>query len=315
MKILTKIAMIVPLIALGIFVIMKTQNKNNKVKIGIIQIAEHEALDKARQGFIDEINRLGYDADFDVQVAGGDLSNCVSISNKFVNDKKDLILAISTPAAQAAVNCINDIPILFTAVSDPVSCGLVKSIENPGKNATGTSDLTPVENQIKLLKKIVPNCKKVGILYCSSEANSKSQANLASEECKKLGMDSKYYTVSNSGEIQQVVENMVKSVDAIFVPTDNLIVSCMPAVSKIANDNKVPIICSESGSVKNGALATYAMDYVELGRITARQAKKIIEKPSLIKTLPVEYISDLKLFINYDVAKKIGITIPEELRQ
>ena len=314
MKNLTKMIVIIPLIIVGMFFILKMQNKSNKIKIGIIQIVEHESLDKAREGFIDEMKKLGYDADFDTQIAGGDISNCVSISQKFVNDKKDLILAISTPAAQAISNCTKDIPILFTAVTDPVSCGLVDSIEKPGKNITGTSDLVPVEKQINLLKTLIPSCKKVGILYCSSEANSKLQADLASKECQKLGMSSKDFTVSNSGEIQQVVEYMINSVNAIFVPTDNLVVSCMPAVSKIANDHKIPIICSESGSVKNGALAANAMDYFELGKRTAQQADKILKKESLIQDMPVEFLSDTKLSINNDVAKKIGINIPEELK-
>ena len=313
MKILTKTLIILPLIALGIFTIMRMQNKSNKVKIGIIQIAEHEALDKARQGFMDEMKNLGYNADFDVQIAGGDLSNCVSISNKFVNDKKDLILAISTPAAQAAANCTKDIPILFTAVTDPVSCGLVNSIEKPGKNVSGTSDLVPLEKQIKLLKDLVPNCKKVGILYSSSEANSKPQANLASDLLKKMGITSKHITVSNSNEVQSVVECNT-DVDAIFLPTDNLIASCIPTISKIALNYKIPIICNDSDIVKKGALAADAMDYTELGKLTAKQADQILKKEVSIQDLPVGYLSDTKLSINYDVANKIGINIPEELK-
>ena len=259
------------------------------------------------------MKNLGYkDADFDIQIAGGDISNLSSISSKFVNDKKDLILAISTPAAQAVANATKDIPILSTAVTDFESAGLVDSLNVPGRNVSGTSDLVPVEKQINLLKTLIPNCKKIGILYSSNESNSKVQADMAKKEAQKLGMESKDYTVSNSNEIQQVVEQM--SVDAIFVPTDNLIVSSMPAVSKIANDRKIPIICSESGSVKNGALASNSMDYYELGKITAKQADKIIKKENQPQNMPISFLDSTKLIINKETSKKLGISIPENLK-
>ena len=314
MKVSKLIYSILLLCSLMLLVLTFQKKKNEKLNIGIIQIIEHESLDKARNGFIDEMKNLGYkDADFDVQIAGGDISNLSSIANKFASDiNKDLILAISTPAAQAIANVTEDVPILATAVTDFESTRLVNSLNVPGRNVSGTSDLVPVEKQINLLKTLIPNCKKIGILYSSNESNSKVQADMAKKEAQKLGMESKDYTVSNSNEVQQVVEQM--SVDAIFVPTDNLIVSSMPTVSKIANDRKIPIICSESGSVKNGALASNSMDYYELGKITAKQADKIIKKEIQPQNMPIEFLTSTKLVINKDTSKKLGISIPENLK-
>ena len=314
MKIITKIIIIILLIILSLLVILKIRKKEKKLNIGIIQIAEHESLDKARNGFIDEMKNLGYDADFDIQIAGGDISNLNSIAQKFANDvNKDLIFAISTPATQSIANETEDVPILGTAVTDFEQSGLVKSLKHPGKNVSGTSDLVPVEKQIGLLKALVPNCKKVGILYSSGEANSKLQADMASNELKKLGISVKHITVSNSNEVQSVVE-CNRDVDTLFIPTDNLIASCMPTVSQVASKSKIPIICSFADAVNKGGLACYAVDYYELGRLTAKQAKRILDKEDKIESMPIEYLEDPKLVINYKKADELGIKIPEKLK-
>ena len=225
---------------------LKVENKQKQ--IGIVQFIEHDCLDMARRGFIDELAEQGYEdgknIKIDYQNAQGDQSVCNSIASNFLenNNKKDLILSIATPAAQSVANITKNIPILFTAVTDPVSCGLVKSIEQPGANVTGTSDMVAVEKQISLIKQLKPGAKKVGVLYCSSEANSKVQAQMAAAEAKKLGLEAVDYTVSSSSEVQQMVEYACGMVDVIFVPTDNLVVSCMPLVSKIATAAKTLIL-------------------------------------------------------------------------
>ena len=314
MKIITKIILIILLIILSLLIILKIRKKEKKLNIGIIQIAEHESLDKARNGFIDEMKNLGYDADFDIQIAGGDISNLNSIAQKFANDiNKDLIFAISTPATQSIANETEDVPILGTAVTDFEQSGLVKSSKHPGKNVSGTSDLVPVEKQIDLLKTLVPNCKKVGILYSSGEANSKLQADMASNELEKLGISVKHITVSNSNEVQSVVEYN-RDIDTLFIPTDNLIASCMPTVSQVASKNKIPIICSFADAVNKGGLACYAVDYYELGKLTAKQADKILKKEAKIESMPIEYLEDPKLVINYKKADELGIKIPEKLK-
>ena len=314
MKIITKIILIILLIILSLLIILKIRKKEKKLNIGIIQIAEHESLDKARNGFIDEMKNLGYDADFDIQIAGGDISNLNSIAQKFANDiNKDLIFAISTPATQSIANETEDVPILGTAVTDFEQSGLVKSSKHPGKNVSGTSDLVPVEKQIDLLKTLVPNCKKVGILYSSGEANSKLQADMASNELEKLGISVKHITVSNSNEVQSVVE-CNRDVDTLFIPTDNLIASCMPTVSQVASKSKIPIICSFADAVNKGGLACYAVDYYELGKLTAKQADKILKKEAKIESMPIEYLEDVKLVINYKKADELGIKISEKLK-
>ena len=314
MKTLYKILIIILAIGLLILAVLKIQKSNNKLKIGIIQIIEHESLDKARNGFIDEMKNLGYDADFDVQIAGGDISNLNSIAQKFVSDEKDLILAISTPAAQAMANATKDIPILGTAITDFELSGLVDSNESPGRNVSGTSDLVPVEKQIGLLKTLVPECKKVGILYSSGEVNSKFQADMASKECKNLGIKTKDITVSNSGEVQSIVECNT-DVDAIFLPTDNLIASCISMISKIAIENKISIICNDADIVAKGALASYAMNYYDLGKETAHQAHKILNKEIEIQNMPIEFPKDINLVTNEGTAKELGIQIPDNLEK
>ncbi len=307
----------------SIFLIIYSNSdvKTEQKQIGIIQFIEHDCLDMARKGFIDELAEQGFEdgknIKIDYQNAQGDQSVCNSIANNFLenNAKKDLILSIATPAAQSVANLTKTVPTLFTAVTDPVLCGLVKSIDEPGGNITGTSDMVAVEKQINLIKQLKPNARKIGILYCSSEANSQVQAQIAKSEAEKLGLEAIDYTVSNSSEIQQMVEYMTGLVDAIFVPTDNLVVSCMPLVSKIATAAKKPIICSESASVKNGALATYGIDFYKLGKETAKQAVSILRDQETPQKLPVQYQPDPKLCINYEVAKKLEIEIPEELRR
>lgn len=314
MKTIYKSLTAVLLIGLSIFGILTLQKKSNRLKIGIIQIVEHEALDKARQGFIDEMKNLGYDADFDVQIAGGDISNLNSIAQKFANDKKDLVLAVSTPAAQSMSNATKIIPTLGTAITDFKIAGLVDSNEHPGRNISGTSDLGPVEKQIKLLKDLVPNCKKIGILYSSGEANSKLQAELAAKECKKWGLTSKDITVSNSSEVQSVLECNISDIDAIYLPTDNLIASCIPIISKITLNRKIPVVSWDADIVKKGALGYYTMNYYDLGKMTAHQADRILKKEVDIKDMPIEYQKNVKLIINEEIAKKLGINIPDELK-
>lgn len=248
-----------------------------KYNVGVIQLTEHVALDAANKGFCDGLKEEGIDAKIDQQNAQGDQSACDTIASKFVNDKKDLVLAIATPAAQAIAGKTEDIPICITAVTDPAEAGLVDSNDKPGTNVTGTSDLTPIKEQISLLKQLIPDCKTVGILYNSAEDNSLFQAEIAKKEIEANSMTYKVYTVSNSNEIQTVVESMVGKVDAIYIPTDNMIAAGMSTVSMVATENKIPCIVGESGMVDNGGLATYGIDYYNLGKKTAKMAAKILK--------------------------------------
>jgi putative ABC transport system substrate-binding protein len=294
--------------------------KEEVFTIGVNQYVTHAALDASYQGFVDALADAGYidgeNIKIDLQNAQGDQSNANTIATKLVNDNNDLILAIATPSAQAVANATKDIPILVTAVTDPQGSGLVASNEAPGGNVSGTSDLTPIKNQIELLTQLVPNAKNIAVLYCSSESNSKIQAEMAIEAAAEYGLTAVEATVSNSNEIQQVVQSLVGKVDAIYAPTDNIIASGMPTVTLVTNDNGIPVICGEEGMVDAGGLATYGIDYYKLGRLTGEQAVKIIKGEATTDTMPIGYLPDEEytLKINEEVATKLGIEIPADLQ-
>lgn len=280
-------------------------------KIGVLQLVQHAALDAANEGFIKALDDAGLNYTVDQQNASGDQPTCQTIASKLVNDGDDLILAIATPAAQAVAGATTDIPVLITAVTDPASSDLVDSNEVPGGNVTGTSDLTPVKEQIALLKQILPEAKTVGVLYCSAESNSEIQAKMAKEAIEAEGMTAVDYTVSNSNEIQTVVTSMVGKVDAIYAPTDNTIAAGMATVAMVANENKIPTICGEEGMVDAGGLATYGIDYYELGYLTGQQAVKILQDGEDVSQMPIEYLpkDKCKLTVNEETAKTLGIDV------
>ncbi|MCR4821512.1 MAG: ABC transporter substrate-binding protein [Treponema sp.] len=305
------------LLALAASIFTGCNEKSSKLKIGVIQFVEHPALDKSYQGFVDGLVEAGYkngeNIFIDYQNAQGEQANCVTIANKFVNDKDDLIFAIATPAAQAAANLTKNIPILVTAVTDPETAKLVKSNQKPETNVSGTSDLTPVAAQIKLLKKILPSAQRVGLLYCSSEANSIFQIDIAKNACREAGLEFVEGSVSNSNEIQQVTQSLVGKVDAFYVPTDNMLAAGMANVAMVANEAKLPVICGEDGMVVSGGLATYGINYYELGKLTAKQAVKVLKEGAKVSEMPIEYLEKFDFSCNQETAAKIGITIPEGL--
>lgn len=288
-----------------------------KIKIGIIQLVEHPALDQAYKGFVDGLAAECYvDGDnisIDYQNAQGEQANCVTIANKLVNDRDNLIFAIATPAAQAVANLTKDIPILVSAVTDPKTANLVESNEHPGTNVSGTSDLTPVAAQISLLKRILPNAKKVGLMYCSSEANSIFQIDLAKAACAAEGLEYVEASVSASNEIQQVTQGLVGKVDALYVPTDNMLAAGMANVAMVANQAKLPVICGEEGMVKSGGLATYGINYYELGKQTAKQAVAILRDGANPAEMPIEYLEKCDLAVNHETEAAIGVKVPVEM--
>lgn len=291
-------------------------DKKSAKKVGIIQLVEHPALDAAREGFIKGLADAGYiegqNLRLNVQNAQGDPSNCQTIAAQFANDDLDLVLCIATPAAQAAANLINDVPVLVTAVTDPEQSGLVSSNDNPGGNLSGTSDMGPVEEQIELAKKLVPEAKKLTILYTSSETNSEIQAKIAEAKAKEIGFDTNIMTVSSSNEIQQVVEEAVSSADVLYIPTDNLLASGMGVITQVAVRSKTPVIGGEENQLKSGALATVGINYFKLGAQTAAMADRVFKGEDISK-MPIERAKDVSLAINFDTAKAIGLEIPEEI--
>lgn len=284
-------------------------------KIGVIQLTQHAALDAACEGFVEGLNASGLNVQIDVQNAQGEQAICSTIATKFVNDGVDLIMAIATPAAQAAAQATKDIPILVTAVTDPFSAGLVASNEAPGGNVSGTSDMNPVAEQVELLIKLAPEAKNVGIMYNSSEDNSILQAGMARKALEAKGLTVTDFTVSASNEVQAVTQNAVSKVDAIYIPTDNLLADTMATVSMVATPAGVPLICGESNMVNAGGLATYGISYKQLGLQTAAQAVKILAEGADTATMPIEYCNaDLELTINQGIASQLGIAIPADLK-
>ncbi|MBR5289572.1 MAG: ABC transporter substrate-binding protein [Erysipelotrichaceae bacterium] len=285
---------------------------DSAINIGVIQLAEHPALDQSYEGFMQALKDAGVDAQVELKNAQGDPSNCETIVNKFVNDQVDLILAIATNAAQAAANATDTIPVVLTAVTDPEFSGLVDSNEHPGHNVTGTSDLTPVEAQIDLLKEILPDAQNVAILFNGAEDNSIFQADMAEKAIAANGMKSTRVSVSELNQIQSIVESLVGKVDAIYIPTDNLLAEGMATVTMITNENKIPVIVGEEGQVVNGGLATYGLSYFNLGYKAGEMAVEILNGANpadmAIGYLPAE---DCELIINMETAKELGLTIPD----
>lgn len=289
---------------------------DEKFSIGITQIATHPALDSARQGFIDALKKNGYEegknVEFDIKNAEGSQDTATTIAQGFVGDKKDLILAIATSTAQAAKNATDEIPILITAVTDPVSAGLVDSLDKPGGNVTGTTDMNPVKEQLELATKLTTG-KRIGIIYNSGETNSEVQVEIAKQAAEELGLTLELATVTSSTEVKTAAESLVGNVDAIYVPTDNTVVSALEAVVGVAEEQKIPLVVGEGDSVKRGGLITYGIDYYNLGYQTGEMAVKILKGEAKPEDMPIESQKDLKLYVNVTEAEKLGITIPQEL--
>lgn len=290
-----------------------------KLNIGIVQYMEHSALDSAREGFIAALKDNGYvDGEkiaIDLQNAQGDQSNLSTISDRFVSNKADLVLAIATPAAQSIAGKTTEIPILATAVTDFESAKLVTSNNAPGGNVSGTTDMNPIKEQIDLLVKLVPGAKKIGVMYTSSEDNSILQAKLAKEAIEKLGLAYVEATVTNSNDVQQATQSIVTQCDAIYVPTDNTFASAMPVVSGVTTKAKIPVICGESGMVDKGGLATLGINYKDLGYQTGLMAVKILKGEAKPDTMPIEGSKNFDFAINGTVADEIGLKIPADLEQ
>ncbi|NFN86061.1 ABC transporter substrate-binding protein [Clostridium sporogenes] len=286
----------------------KTTKKDKVLNIGINQIVEYVALDDNREGFIKALEEAGYkDGDnikIDYKNAQGDIGVSQTIAKKFASDKKDLIFAVGTPAAQSVFNATKQTPIIISAVTDPIKAGLVNSLEKPGKNVSGTIDYLPVENQLKLLKNLVPKAKKIGFIYNTSEVNSGVQLN----ELKKVakGYEIIEAGVTSTNEINNAITNLVNKIDVLYVPTDQLVVSSMPIIAKHTLDAKIPIIAAEKGSVESGALATVGIDYYQLGYETGKMAAAVLKGEDISK-MPIKMTSKTETYVNKNSLEKLGI--------
>ena len=291
-------------------------SSSGKMKVGIVQIVQHPALDESNKGFVDALNEAGLKdkVEIDQQNAQGDQSNLKAIANRYVSGNYKLIGAISTPAAQAMANATDKIPIICTAISDFENAKLMKSEKAPDSNVTGTNDRGPVDKQVKLIKEIQPNVKKIGIIYNSSEINSVVQAKHLKENCQPLGIDVVELTVNSVNDVQQVAEGFLGGkVDAIYVPTDNIIASSIPTLMAVANREKIPVYGAEVGHVKNGVLASESISFYDIGHRAGQMAAEILKGNKTVKDFPVEGADKTKLYINKGEMETLGIQIPKEV--
>ncbi len=279
--------------------------EDETIKIGVSQIIEHPALDNTVVGFKRALADGGYgDAQIEVQNAQGDFATAQTIGASYAREK-DMILAVSTPSAQAAYNATKEKPILITAVTDPVSAGLV------GDNISGTSDASPVDRQMELIVNLLPDAEKVGVIYNTSEQNSQILVEQMKLEAEKIGLQVVERGVTSINEIALALDSLLGQVDVLYTPTDNLVVSSTPLVLEKAEERGVPVVGSIEEQVAQGALATETIDYEKLGYQTGEMAVRIL-KGEAIKGMPVETLKDTKLIINRKTAEKFGIDLKDE---
>ncbi|WP_391205348.1 ABC transporter substrate-binding protein [Psychrobacillus sp. L4] len=286
---------------------------SKKYKIGVTQIVEHPSLNAAYDGFKKALEDAGIDAEYDPQIAQGDNSANTTIATNLVSAKVDLIFANSTPSAQAAASATSDIPIVFTSVTDAVGAELVKSMESPGGNVTGTIDAHPdaISDTMKFLKEQL-GAKKVGMVFNSGEQNSRAQVDAVKEMLKGMDMTVVEASVATSADVKQAAESLIGKVDSMYIITDNTVVSALESVISVANDNKIPVMVAEFDSVKRGGLAAYGFEYYDIGYEAGQMAVKILKGESKPADLPVQVPQNLKLVMNKKAASILGIDIKDE---
>lgn len=290
------------------------------IKIGISQIVEHPALDAVRNGIIKSLDECGYkkgkNVTYDIQSAQGNMVTANQIANKFVGEKDDLVIGIATPTALALINTVQRLspgtPVVFSAVTDPVGAKMIKDLKHPGGNVTGVSDLAPIGKQFDLIFELGFKPESVGIIYNSGEQNSRSQLELARKAAARHAVKLVERSVVNSSGVYTAAESLVGKVQAIFITTDNTVVSALESVIKVADQYKIPLIMSDTDSVRRGALAAKGFDYYKHGLQTGEMVCRILkgEKPG---NIPVEFQKNLKLVINENTAKIIGYKFPQQI--
>ena len=288
-----------------------TSPADDKIDIGIMQFVDHPSLNEIRESFVAELALLGYDESkvtIHYQNGNGDFSNLNTIAQQFVGDEMDLIVAIATQSAQAAAAATSEIPILFSAVSDPVAAGLVESLTAPAGNISGTSDLIDVTAIFDMARTLTPDVKTFGFIYNSGEVNSQSVIAQAKIYCDANGIAYNEATVTNSSEVQQSALQLLSSSDAIFAPIDNTVATAMPNLAKLAIDQKIPVYVAADSMVKDGGLATIGINYTILGKETSAMAVEILEGTD-VGTIPVKVMDTFVKVINQTTATALDVAI------
>jgi putative ABC transport system substrate-binding protein len=288
-------------------------DKTQAFKVGISQIVTHPALDATVQGIQDELAAQGFTGiEYDLQNAEGDMATTASIAQKFAGDGLDLAIGVATPTSQALAKAITDVPILFTAVTDPVGAGLVTDPEAPDANVTGVSDMQPVKPILELAKTFRPDAKNVGMVYNAGESNSVFLVEQAEKDAATMGLTIVKAPAGTSAEVQAAAQSLVGRVDAIAVIGDNTAVSALEAIVKICDQNKIPLVAGDPDSVKRGAVAAYGFDYYDLGTQTGAMAAQVLSGTP-IADIPVEFAANLQLSVNEEAAAAQGVTLPQDL--
>ena len=318
MKVVRKL--LAPLLVVGILLTslislhqLKADKKKDVFRIGISQFITHQSLDATREGFVDELAKQGYvegkNIEIDLQNVQGEQRNLKTISQQLA-ESSDVVLAIATPSAQSLANTTQTTPVIFSAVTDPVSAKLVESREHPGGNVTGTSDQSSdaISTQINLIKKVLPKAKTIGILYTQSEPNSVVQKDEAKRLLEEKGFTVVEKTILDSNNVKAAAESLMAEVDMVFVPTDNIISSTMETVKQVSIKHKVPVFGGSTEMIAVGGLYNYGTNYEELGRQTARMLIRVLkgEKP---ENIAVELPEKLELHTNQEMADALGIDI------
>jgi putative tryptophan/tyrosine transport system substrate-binding protein len=288
----------------------------DKVTVAVTSIVEHPALNAARDGVKKALEDAGYkDGDnlvFQFETAQGNPATAAQIAQKYVGENPNVIVPIATPSAQAVVAATQDIPVVFTAVTDPVSAQLVKDPAHPGGNVTGVSDMSPLADHLKLIKEIVPTVKKIGVPFNPGESNSAVLLAALKKMAPDYGIEVVEAPATKSSDVQAAAQSLIGKVDVIYVPTDNTIVSALEAVIGVGTDNKIPVFSGDTDSVSRGTIASVGFDYFEVGRQTGEAVVRVLkgEKPG---DIPVKNASGTDLFINTKAAAAMGVTIPQDL--
>ena len=289
--------------------------------IGISQFAEHGSLDNCREGFLKGLDNEGIvegeNLTVEYQNAAADMGTASQISDAFVSDKVDLICAIATPTAQSAYNAAmdTDIPVVYTAVTDPVAAELADEDGNPVGNVTGTSDELPIKEQLEMIRQMLPEAETVGIMYTTSEANSISALETYKELAGDYGFEIVESGISSTADISLAADDLISKVDCITNLTDNTVVASLPTILEKANEKGIPVFGSEIEQVRIGCLAAEGLDYVALGEQTGEMAAKILKGEAQASDMAYETITEPGFYVNTKVAENLGVAVPEELAQ
>ena len=289
---------------------------DEKLTVGVVQLIDNGAFEDMREGFIARLQELGYTEDkceIYYKNAQGDAANLNAICQEMVDKDVDLIAAIATPAAQAAVNLQSDIPVVFISVSNPTGAGIITDMAHPDKNATGTSNAIPVSEMFKLADRLTPGCQTYGLLYTTGEINAVTTINDAKAYMDANGIKYVEKVVSNSSEVQQAAQSLVGSVDAIFCPTDSVVQAAMPQIAQIAREAKIPVYGSSAVMVNSGAFATISISDTEIGAISADMADQIL-KGTPVSEVPAKVVDVFTTVINQNTADAIGASLSDDVK-